>query len=71
MTFYVYHDPPTSWARIHYADCRDCNHGQGQHGMAGGTTGKWYSFATYQEAEDFARKTNAKDWGPCGTCHPH
>ena len=70
MTFYVYHDPPTSEVVIHKADCPHCNYGHG-HGKAGGDTSIWYpSFATYQAAWDFAQKIPAKKRHPCGHCNP-
>ena len=54
--YYVFVDDPTRHARIHFAQCRHCNHGQGRQ-VPGQEPGDWSgTFETYAEAWEHARQ---------------
>ena len=41
MELWLYESKVTKQARIHKAECRNCNNGMGQHGKSGGSGRIW------------------------------
>lgn len=68
--FWLFKAPPNERARVHKADCPNCNFGKGQQGQikkAGGPT-SWTGFATLAEAKLAMSDLQYSDSGLCGTC---
>lgn len=58
-------------AKVHFAHCSFCNHGQGTGRGVDGLHGKWHGpFDTIDEANEFARQTGGRV-SPCGICNPY
>ena len=71
MNFWVYEHFSNKRARVHAADCRYCNHGQGVGGDQTNDDDKWHGpFKTYAEAETTAQSLGQKDTRDCGVCKP-
>lgn len=73
MSFYIYENwTAENKARIHRADCRFCNYGQGiQPHKQEGRNGRWHgSFATYPEAVTAARRLKGRIMTNCKKCQP-
>ena len=69
--FWVYENYPTNRARVHRADCRFCNYGDGIDGRGNPDNGRWHGpFATIKEACEKMRGLKKKDSGECGYCKP-
>lgn len=70
--YWLFKAPPNKRARVHKADCPNCNFGKGQKGQikkVDGPTG-WAGFATLAEAELAMSDLQYSDSGLCGTCLP-
>ncbi len=71
MNFWIYENFGNKRARIHAADCRYCNHGQGVGGDQTNDDDKWHGpYKTFAEAETQANALNQKDTRACGVCKP-
>ena len=71
MNFWVYEHFSNKRARVHTADCRYCNHGQGVGGDQTNDDDKWHGpYKTYAAAEKQARSLGQKDTRDCGVCKP-
>jgi F-type H+-transporting ATPase subunit beta len=71
MNFWVYEHFANKRARVHTADCRYCNHGQGVGGNQDNDDDKWHGpFKTHAEAESAAQALKQKDTRDCGVCKP-
>ena len=71
MNFWVYEHFSNKRARVHTADCRYCNHGQGVGGDQTNDDDKWHGpFKTYAAAEGHAQSLGQKDTRDCGVCKP-
>jgi F-type H+-transporting ATPase subunit beta len=69
MIYYVYEDLPTSRARIHRANCRFCNHGNGLHGLRNDQDCRWHGpYTTLEEASRVMGHTGRKNTGVCTFC---
>ena len=69
--FWVYENDPTNRARVHRADCKFCNHGDGVHGRRNPDKARWHGpFTTIKAACDKMRCLGKKDSGGCGYCKP-
>ena len=58
-------------AKIHFSNCGSCNYGKGTNKpKEAGKNGRWHGpFATFEEAQEAARRTGNPD-SPCGHCKP-
>jgi len=66
MRFWVLENTVHDYVRIHLAECRYCNNGQGPRP---GHRGNWTGFASYREALAWARSRKRRmAEGVC--CHP-
>ena len=71
MTFWIYENFGNKRARIHTADCRYCNDGQGVGGDQTNDDDKWHGpLSTFDDAEKAAKALDQKDTRPCGVCKP-
>ncbi len=66
--YWAHEDWPTSTARVHRAECRYCNNGQGWDPRRTGQNNAWYGpYATPEQARAACRRAQAK---PCAVCMP-
>jgi len=72
MTFWVYENwTAEDKAKIHRAECSDCNNGSGKHPGASDDHGRWHGpFPTFSEANDTASRTG-RPVSNCKHCTPH
>jgi F-type H+-transporting ATPase subunit beta len=71
MTFWIYENFGNKRARIHTADCRYCNDGQGVGGDQTNDDDKWHGpLSTFDDAEKAAKALDQKDTRPCFVCKP-
>ncbi|MEQ9315395.1 MAG: F0F1 ATP synthase subunit beta [Henriciella sp.] len=71
MNFWIYENFGNKRARIHTANCRYCNNGQGVGGDQTNDDDKWHGpFDTFAEADKKATALKQKDTRACGVCKP-
>ena len=71
MNFWIYENFGNKRARIHTADCRYCNNGQGVGGDQTNDDDKWHGpFDTFAAANKKATSLKQKDTRACGVCKP-
>ena len=71
MNFWIYENFGNKRARIHTANCRYCNDGQGVGGDQTNDDDKWHGpFDTFAAADKAAKALKQKDTRACGACKP-
>ena len=71
MSFWIYENFGNKRARIHTADCRYCNNGQGVGGDQTNDDDKWHGpFGAFKDADNAAKALKQKDTRACGVCKP-
>jgi len=71
MTYHVYENWMVRKARVHFSDCRWCNHGKGVHPDPSRDRDRWLGpFATLDEALQAAQATR-EPVSKCKHCRPH
>ena len=71
MSFWIYENFGNKRARIHSANCRYCNNGQGVGGDQTNDDDKWHGpFDEFAAANKAAKALKQKDTAPCGACKP-
>jgi hypothetical protein len=72
INFYIYEN----WAhghtaKVHYAQCSQCNYGDGTHGRRSTPNGRWLGpFESFEAAVEEARGRGATAISPCRSCTP-
>ena len=66
--FHVYLNHPNNKARIHYADCRSCNHGKGRTVGKDPNNGDWIGPFDESTARMKAARSGKKDIRWCIPC---
>jgi len=70
--FYIYENwAHEHMARVHYAQCSQCNYGNGTHGNSSTRNGRWLGpFDSFDAAVEAARGQGTTTISPCRTCTP-
>lgn len=72
MSYWIYHDKVTSYAKLHINTCGACKDGRGMHGHQETNQNEWYG--PFQSKQEALQKAQAKGIGDllknCGLCKP-
>ncbi len=69
--YWVYENWTVKRARVHLAECGNCNHGRGKQQADSGRNGRWYGpFVDRDAAFRRMEQTRQPDRRACGYCAP-